>query len=117
MSPDRAIVVEHLTKKFGEFTADDDLSFDVKRDEIFGILGPNGAGKSTLIRMLTTLIRPTSGTATVMGHDVVRETSRVRREIGVMLEMCEYNPVMDGFFTQMKSAAEDWDGQGLIIRV
>jgi ABC-2 type transport system ATP-binding protein len=84
MSPDLAIVVEHLTKKFGEFTADDDLSFSVERDEIFGILGPNGAGKSTLIRMLTTLILPTSGRATVMGHDVVRETNRVRREIGVI---------------------------------
>jgi len=84
MSPDLAIVVEHLTKKFGEFTADDDLSFSVERDEIFGILGPNGAGKSTLIRMLTTLLKPTSGRALVMGHDVVKETNRVRHEIGVI---------------------------------
>ena len=62
-----AIVVEHLTKKFGDFTADDDLNFTVYQGEIFGILGPNGAGKSTLIRMLNTLLRPTSGKATVMG--------------------------------------------------
>jgi len=79
-----AISVEHLTKKFGEFTADDDLSFQVERDEIFGILGPNGAGKSTLIRMLTTLIKPTSGRALVMGHDVEHDTNRVRHEIGVI---------------------------------
>jgi ABC-2 type transport system ATP-binding protein len=79
-----AISVEHLTKKFGDFTADDDLNFQVERDEIFGILGPNGAGKSTLIRMLTTLYKPTSGRALVMGHDVEHETNRVRHEIGVI---------------------------------
>ena len=58
-----AILVERLTKKFGEFVADDDLNFTVDQGEIFGILGPNGAGKSTLIRMLNTLITPTSGAA------------------------------------------------------
>jgi ABC-2 type transport system ATP-binding protein len=79
-----AIFVEHLTKKFGDFTADDDLNFQVPQGEIFGILGPNGAGKSTLIRMLNTLIVPTSGRALVMGHDVVRETAMVRHEIGVI---------------------------------
>jgi len=79
-----AIVVEHLTKRLGEFTADDDLTFEVERGEIFGILGPNGAGKSTLIRMLNTLIRPTSGRALVMGYDVVAQTTRVRHEIGVI---------------------------------
>ncbi len=88
MTPDDssqpAIVVEHLTKKFGDFTADDDLSFTVAHGEIFGILGPNGAGKSTLIRMLNTLIKPTSGRALVMGCDVVRRTAQVRHEIGVI---------------------------------
>ena len=79
-----AIVVEHLVKKFGEFTADDDLNFRVGRDEIFGILGPNGAGKSTLIRMLTTLLKPTSGRALVMGHDVEKRTAAVRNCIGVI---------------------------------
>jgi len=79
-----AIIVEHLTKKFGEFVADDDLNFSVAHGEIFGILGPNGAGKSTLIRMLNTLIAPTSGTARVMGYDVVEQTSKVRNEIGVI---------------------------------
>ena len=88
MNPDDphapAIIVEHLVKKFGEFTADDDLNFSVKRNEIFGILGPNGAGKSTLIRMLTTLIKPTSGRATVMGFDVEKQTNDVRCSIGVI---------------------------------
>ena len=79
-----AIQVEHLTKKFGDFVADDDLEFTVRQGEIFGILGPNGAGKSTLIRMLNTLLKPTSGRALVMGHDVVKETARVREEIGVI---------------------------------
>jgi ABC-2 type transport system ATP-binding protein len=79
-----AIVVEHLTKKFGDFTADDDLNFNVARNEIFGILGPNGAGKSTLVRMLTTLLRPTSGRALVMGFDVARRTNEVRHAIGVI---------------------------------
>ena len=82
--PGPAIVVEHLTKKFGDFVADDDLSFTVSHGEIFGILGPNGAGKSTLIRMLNTLLPPTSGRALVMGHDVVRQTVQVRHEIGVI---------------------------------
>jgi ABC-2 type transport system ATP-binding protein len=81
---DPAILVEDLTRKFGEFVADDHLSFRVAREEIFGILGPNGAGKSTLIRMLTTLIKPTSGRALIMGHDVVHRTRQVRHEIGVI---------------------------------
>lgn len=80
----QAIVVEHLSKKFGDFTADDDLNFTVAKDEIFGILGPNGAGKSTLIRMLTTLLRPTAGRALVNGYDVVKRTGGVRKSIGVI---------------------------------
>ena len=79
-----AIVVEGLTKKFGDFTADDALTFTVARGEIFGILGPNGAGKSTLIRMLNTLIVPTAGRALVMGNDIRRQTVQVRHEIGVI---------------------------------
>jgi ABC-2 type transport system ATP-binding protein len=79
-----AIVVDKLTKKFGDFVADDALEFQVEQGEIFGILGPNGAGKSTLIRMLNTLLPPTSGTALVMGKDVVKQTAQVRKEIGVI---------------------------------
>ena len=80
------IQVSGLTKRFGDFTAVDHVSFDVKKGEIFGFLGPNGAGKSTTIRMLCTLSRPTVGTATVAGFDVIREDSRVRQHIGLVSE-------------------------------
>lgn len=80
----KAIEVRAIAKRFGDFTAVNELSFDVEQGEIFGLLGPNGAGKSTLIRMLTTLVRPTSGTAIVGGHDVVLDPDGVRRSIGVI---------------------------------
>jgi ABC-2 type transport system ATP-binding protein len=79
-----AVEVENLTKRFGDFCAVDSLSFKVDNGEIFGLLGPNGAGKSTLIRMLTTLVPPTSGTARVNGFDVVRNSTGVRQSIGVI---------------------------------
>jgi ABC-2 type transport system ATP-binding protein len=78
------IEVAGLTKRFGDFCAVDQVSFDVGHGEVFGLLGPNGAGKSTLIRMLTTLVLPTGGAARVNGHDVVREPDAVRRSIGVI---------------------------------
>ena len=79
-----AIVVENLSKRFGDFVAVDQVSLSVPYGEIFGLLGPNGAGKSTLIRMLNTLVVPTSGRAQVAGHDVVAEPNVVRRAIGVI---------------------------------
>ena len=79
-----AIEVEHIVKKYGDFTAVDDVSFSVKEGEIFGLLGPNGAGKSTLIRMMTTLIPITAGAARIAGHDVAKEPDSVRRTIGVI---------------------------------
>jgi ABC-2 type transport system ATP-binding protein len=79
-----AIEVEHIVKKYGDFTAVDDVSFSVQEGEIFGLLGPNGAGKSTLIRMMTTLIPITSGKARIAGHDVAKEPNAARRMIGVI---------------------------------
>jgi ABC-2 type transport system ATP-binding protein len=79
-----SIEAEKLTKRFGDFLADDDLSFSVAAGETYGILGPNGAGKTTLIRMLTTLLPPTSGHARVKGHDVVSDKTAVRRAIGTV---------------------------------
>jgi len=79
-----AIEVEHIVKKYGDFTAVDDISFRVAEGEIFGLLGPNGAGKSTLIRMMTTLIPITAGHASVFGYDVTRQPDEVRRTIGVI---------------------------------
>ena len=78
------VEVENLTKRFGDFTAVDALNFSVEHGEVFGLLGPNGAGKSTLIRMLTTLVPPTSGTARVNGFDIVRAANDVRQSIGVI---------------------------------
>jgi len=79
-----AIDVRSIVKKFGEFTAVDGVSFAVEEGEIFGLLGPNGAGKSTLIRMLVTLLPPTSGTALVSGFDITKQADDVRRAIGVI---------------------------------
>jgi ABC-2 type transport system ATP-binding protein len=79
-----AVEVENLTKRFGEFVAVDGLNFAVEQGEVFGLLGPNGAGKSTLIRMLTTLVPPTSGTARVNGFDIIRAANDVRQSIGVI---------------------------------
>lgn len=79
-----AIEVEHIVKKYGDFTAVNDVSFNVDDGEIFGLLGPNGAGKSTLIRMMTTLIPITSGRALIGGHDVAKDPDAARRMIGVI---------------------------------
>ena len=79
-----AIDVRHIVKKFGDFTAVKGISFTVDEGEIFGLLGPNGAGKSTLIRMMVTLLPPTSGTALINGYDVVKQSDGVRQSIGVI---------------------------------
>jgi ABC-2 type transport system ATP-binding protein len=79
-----AIEVQNIVKRFGDFTAVDGVSFNVPQGEVFGLLGPNGAGKSTLIRMLTTLMLPTSGVARVAGFDVAKQADGVRRAIGVI---------------------------------
>lgn len=79
-----AIIVEGLTKRFGDFTAVEDVSFRVRRGEIFGFLGPNGSVKSTTIRMLCGLLSPTSGRASVLGYDIVRDAEAIRLNIGYM---------------------------------
>lgn len=80
----KAVEVTGITKQYGQITAVDNVRFDVFEGEIFGFLGPNGAGKTTLVRMLTTLIKPTSGTAMVANCDVVKKPDMVRRQIGVV---------------------------------
>jgi ABC-2 type transport system ATP-binding protein len=79
-----AIEAHDLTRRFGDFVAVDHITFDIRAGEVFGFLGANGAGKTTAIRMLTGLLAPTSGRAIVAGHDVLRETERVKRDIGYM---------------------------------
>ncbi len=80
----QAIQVRNIVKRYGQFTAVDRVSFDVGEREVFGLLGPNGAGKSTLIRMMTTLLEITDGTAIVDGFDVRKEPDKARRRIGVI---------------------------------
>jgi len=79
-----AVTTDRLTRVFGNFTAVDKLTLQIKPGEIYGFLGPNGAGKSTAIRMLCGILEPTSGTATVLGYDLARETEKIKRCIGYM---------------------------------
>jgi len=80
------IRVENLTKKFGNITAVDDISFEVEEGTIFGFLGPNGAGKTTTINILCTLLSPTSGRAFINGHDCMKESAKVRKDIGIVFQ-------------------------------
>ncbi|EKK21122.1 ABC-type multidrug transport system, ATPase component [Fructilactobacillus florum 8D] len=83
MNSETAVQVVNLTKKFGEHAAVNEVSFTIKRGEIFALLGPNGAGKTTIIKMLTTLLKPTSGTVRLCGYDVQKEPDRVRALFGL----------------------------------
>ncbi|MDD1664706.1 MAG: ABC transporter ATP-binding protein, partial [Methanomicrobiales archaeon] len=112
MTEDQIIRLEHLTKIFRNnhtVTAVDDVSFDVRKGEIFGLLGPNGAGKSTLIRILTTLLTPTSGTAYVDKYEVTRDPESVRTIIGV----CPQNSTLDLELT----AYDNLDFYGQLLNV
>src|SRR5208283_4013473 len=84
MTGEPAIIVNNLSRHFGDFKAVDRISFEVNRGEIFGFLGPNGAGKSTTIRMLNGLLLPTSGAGRVGGFDIIRENDRIKQTIGYM---------------------------------
>jgi len=84
MSIEKVITAEKLTKRFGDFTAVDAISFDVYKGEIFGFLGANGAGKTTAMRMLSGLLLPTAGKATVAGFDVYKENEKIKQNIGYM---------------------------------
>jgi len=91
-----AIEVNSLTKKFGNFKAVDNISFQVEEGEIFGFLGPNGAGKSTTMMILTTLLKPTSGYALVGGHNVVSEAKKVRKKIGYVQQEISVDEFLTG---------------------
>ncbi|MEM2021073.1 MAG: ATP-binding cassette domain-containing protein [Zestosphaera sp.] len=90
-----AVRVEGLVKRFKDVVAVDNISFKVRRGEVYGLLGPNGAGKTTTIHILTTLLRPTSGNAFVAGYDVVKEPDKVRREVGIVFQ----DPSLDNQLT------------------
>jgi ABC-2 type transport system ATP-binding protein len=86
-----------LTRKFGETTAVDAMTISVERGEVLGLLGPNGAGKTTAIKMLITLLPPTSGTAEVAGFDIIRNARNVRRVIGYVPQMISVDPALSGY--------------------
>src|SRR3954466_4106853 len=103
------IKVDHLVKTFGEVTAVDDVSFEVKAGEIFAFLGPNGAGKTTTIKMLTTLLRPTSGSVEIDGLDAASNQNEVRKRFGIVFQ----DPSLDDELT----AWENMDIHGALYGV
>jgi ABC-2 type transport system ATP-binding protein len=103
------ISVQHLTKTFGDFTAVDDISFDIPRGEIFAFLGPNGAGKSTTIKMLTTLLHPTKGSIHLNGFDPVTKPSEVRHSFGIVFQ----DPSLDDELT----AYENMEFHGVLYSI
>jgi ABC-2 type transport system ATP-binding protein len=103
------IVIDHLTKKFKQLVAVDDISFSVGDGEIFAFLGPNGAGKTTTIKILTTLMLPTAGTMQVDGHNPVTQQNQVRQSIGIVFQ----NPSLDDELT----AYENMEFHGVIYNV
>ena len=109
MSDQPIIRVQHVVKSFGTVQAVDDVSFDVQRGEIFAFLGPNGAGKTTTIKMLTTLLRPTSGALELDGLDPTTHQTEVRRRFGVVFQ----DPSLDGELT----AWENMDIHGVLYHV
>jgi len=90
------IIAEGLVRRFGKIEAVSGVDLEIASGEVFGFLGPNGAGKSTTVRMLTTLLRPTEGRASVAGYDVVKDADAVRRSIGVALQDAAIDPLMTG---------------------
>ena len=87
MDVDNAVAVSNLTKCFGKLVAVDHVSFQVKKGELFGFLGPNGAGKTTTIRMLTGVIKPDEGTASILGHNILKENLKAKQTMGIVPEM------------------------------
>jgi len=104
-----AIETKDLRREFGAVTAVDSLSLDVRSGEVFGLLGPNGAGKTTTIKMLITLLPPTSGTATVAGHDIIHEPRQVRKSIGYVPQLLSSDGAL--------SARENLDISGRLYHI
>jgi ABC-2 type transport system ATP-binding protein len=92
-----SLTLDHLTRRFGEMTAADNVTLSVDAGEVFGLLGPNGAGKSTTIKMLTTLLPPTSGTATIAGYSILTQKAQVRRVIGYVPQALSADGALTGY--------------------
>jgi ABC-2 type transport system ATP-binding protein len=118
---EKSIIVENLTYRYGDLLAVDHISFDVGAGEILGFLGPNGAGKTTTVKMLTGQLRPQEGQASLLGHDVVKETQEVQSRIGVCFEQTNLYEQMSAL-DNLKLFAElfgvsDFDGYTLLKRI
>ena len=92
----QAIQIENLVKRFGDIYAVDGLSLDIAEGEIFGLLGPNGAGKSTIINILSCLLEPTSGSASVGGYDILKDSAKIKGLIGVCPQHSAYYKYLTG---------------------
>ena len=103
-----AIHIENLTRRFNDLVAVDTISFDIEHGEIFGLLGPNGAGKTTTLSMLSTMLKPTSGSATVNGIDIERDEDGVRKSIGIVFQ--------DQSLDEELTAWENMDFHGRLYR-
>lgn len=93
---DYVIETKDITKKYDDFTAVNGINLKIPRDSVYGVLGPNGAGKTTLISMLCTILRPTSGTATVNGYDIIKEAKDVRESIGIVFQSRALDDILTG---------------------
>ena len=91
------ISIKNLTKKFDKIVAVDNVSLDIHEGEVFGLLGQNGAGKTTIIHMLATLLKPTSGTAQINGYDIIKNSSKVRKNIGIVFQAPSSDDMLTGF--------------------
>ena len=94
---DHLITIRNLVKRYQNIIAVNDLSLDIHENEVFGLLGPNGAGKTTTIHMLATLLKPTSGTATINGYDIVNEPAKVRASIGIVFQAPSSDDMLTGY--------------------
>ncbi len=104
-----AIHIENLTRRFNDLVAVDNISFDIEQGEIFGLLGPNGAGKTTTLSMLSTMLKPTSGSATVNGIDIEHDEDGVRKSIGIVFQ--------DQSLDEELTAWENMDFHGRLYRI
>jgi ABC-2 type transport system ATP-binding protein len=104
LNRDVAVQASALTRKFGDLTAVESVTLTINQGEIFGLIGPNGAGKSTLIKMLTTLLPPTSGSATIAGYDIVSQPAEVRRHIGYVPQLLSADGSLTGYENMLLSA-------------
>lgn len=91
------IILKNITKKFGKIIAVDNVSLRIQEGEVFGLLGQNGAGKTTIIHMLATLLKPTSGTAEINGYDIIKDPSKVRKNIGIVFQAPSSDDMLTGF--------------------